>query len=219
MNLMPPIPPGRRYFRVGLVVIILWLLNLALVAGWVWNEQEDVNARMDKKVEQGHVKQAEVRKRVHEYQLFMKEYGPTLQYRDSVEKLDEASMMWSDSIAILTDHLPGGSQLFQAKAGQKQLDGWADFSTRENAVQYLDELKKDSRVKEAYLDCLGSHCADKDLLSLKKSKGAQVAHFHVILHVGEEDEAPANLPSSDQTPTTPPPSSKEETGQINKGGG
>ncbi|SDX42843.1 hypothetical protein SAMN05444487_11752 [Marininema mesophilum] len=220
MNLMPSIPPGKRYFRLGLIIIILWLFNLALVVGWVWKEQSIATERLEKKVDKGKLQQADTRNRVHEYKNFMNEYGPTVRYRKSVEALDESTINWSDSLSILTEHLPKGATLFQAKADNDLLDGWAVFPTPETSINYLDELKKDSRVKEAYLDCFGSQCAEK--FTLLKKAGTQIAHFHVTLQEETEGNdpltaSPVPIQNTGGKKSTTPPGKKTEKKERGEG--
>ncbi|MFC4077133.1 hypothetical protein [Salinithrix halophila] len=188
MNLMPPESPGRRYFRFGLVIIILWLLHLAAFTAWLWMEQAQTVDRLEQSAKEAMVGHLEAQKKVKERQAFMEQYGPTIRYRDTVEKLTKDRVTWTEALEVIEKALPTGVKLFQAKAEGRRFDGWAVFPTAGEAATFLEALNKEPRVEQAYLDCLGRNCAEKAPLK-KAGKEAQLLHFHFVLQGTEAEDA------------------------------
>lgn len=182
MNLMPPVPAGRRYFRLGWILILLWLLNFAFFMGWYFNQQYLKVIEMEENHRAQMQTFQEEREMVDSHQRFMKRFGPEVGYRDAVEALEKNRILWAEGLQWVNDHLPAGVELFHAEADGRRMDGWAVFPSLSEASAFLESLKKDTHVEEVSLDCLGKNCAG-GTPPQKMDRGAQILHFHFLLKV------------------------------------
>lgn len=188
MNLMPPVPTGRRYFRLGLTLILLWLVHFAFFMGWYFNEQYLKVIKMEENHRERMKTFREEREKVDSHRGFMKRFGPEVGYREAVEELEKNRILWADGLRLVNDHLPAGVELFHAEADGGRMDGWAVFPSLSEAAAFLESLKKETRAEEVSLDCLGKNCSG-GTPPKKMDQGAQILHFHFFLKVqpGIED--------------------------------
>jgi hypothetical protein len=188
MNLMPPVPAGRRYFRLGLTLILLWLAHFAFFMGWYFNEQYLKAIGMEETHRARMKAFREDREKVDSHRRFMKRFGPEVRYRKSVEELEKNRILWADGLRLVNDHLPAGVELFHAEADGRRMDGWAVFPSLSEAAAFLEALKGEERAEQVSLDCLGKNCAG-DAAPKKVDQGEQILHFHFFLKVqsGTED--------------------------------
>lgn len=191
MNLMPPVPPGKRYFRLGLTLILLWLAHFAFLMGWLFNEKYEQAIRLEEGAGTRLEAFLEARDRVTSHQRFMKRYGPEVGYRESVEELEKERILWAEGLRLVNDKLPAGVELFQVEAEGRRMDGWAVFPSLSEAAAFMEKLKKDDGIEQISLDCLGKNCVNPPP-SKKITGGAQVLHFHFFLKAPPENKDPAN---------------------------
>ncbi|PTX53683.1 hypothetical protein C8P63_1273 [Melghirimyces profundicolus] len=206
---MPPVPPGRRYFGWGLVLILCWLVQLTALAGWFFTTEFREAARMQETHQSQAMADLKAREKVGRYQEFMKRYGPEVRYRQSVQKAEEGRVLWSDGLRVVNEKLPAGTELFRSEAEGRRMDGWAVFPSGSEAAVFLESLKQDARVDGVFLDCLGKSCGE-DALPEPPAKGEQVLHFHFTLKPSSEEkrteaETASPAPEASEPEGTPLP--------------
>ncbi|SMO85814.1 hypothetical protein SAMN06264849_11048 [Melghirimyces algeriensis] len=138
----------------------------------------------------------EAREKVAAYEDFMKQHGSKIQYRKSVEKLEERRVLWSEGLRLVNEKLPAGTELFRSEANGRRMDGWAVFSSGSEAAHFLESLKKDVRVKGVFLDCFGTNCAEDAPLD-KKEDGKKILHFHFTWKLRSDQDGQSPSSTSD----------------------
>lgn len=188
MNLLPPPSPGRRYFTLGLVIVLVWLLHFAAFAYWLIGEQRGAEERLEAEAKALHEQQREVERIVRSNQAFMKEHGPAIAYRDAVDALLDGRVIWQDGLDAVYDTLPVGVSPLRMEANGSRLDGWALFPTPTEATAFIESLQEEEAVEEVSLRCLGRQCVDGP--SLAEIDGdKQVLHFQLLLRRATPDPA------------------------------
>ncbi|OYD06205.1 PilN domain-containing protein [Paludifilum halophilum] len=177
MNFMPPQPAGRRFFTLGLIVILLWLVHFAFFAFWIYLEQVQQETRLQKAHDQVQSERMEAQDQVQKHEQFMKRYGPAITYREAAQDLRKNRVSWSQAIGIVNKNLPSGVSLIRAEGKGSRFDGWVVFSSPSEAAAFLKDLKKDPRAKDVYLDCMGRRCNDETTPNPLEGE-AQIVHFH-----------------------------------------
>jgi cell division protein FtsB len=180
VNLLPTPPAGRRYFTLGLILILLWLVHFAGFAYWLFQEQSRVESQVAAETQALRDRQAEARTTVAEHQAFMDEHGPVIRFRDAVDALREGRLIWQEGLNTLYGTLPTESTLIRVEATGPRLDGWATVTSASEAAVFLDALQEQDPVQEVGLHCLGRSCEGVPPLT-ESDREQQVLHFHLVL--------------------------------------
>lgn len=177
MNLMPPQPPGRRYFTLGIIVILLWWAHFATFAVWLYLEQIQQAEQLEQIHEEAESKVGNARKQVGNHEDFMKKYASELDYRVAVKGLENKNLPWSEAMDIIDKALLGNGTLTGAQVEGNRFQGEAVFSSGEDAAIFLGKLSKNPQITKVFLDCIGSQCEGRKGADTME-EGEQRVRFH-----------------------------------------
>ncbi|PTM60035.1 hypothetical protein [Desmospora activa] len=180
MNLLPQPPAGRRYFTLGLVIVLLWLLHFAGFAYWLIGEQREVEQRLEAEAKSLRDQQREAERTVRSHQAFMNQHGTTITYRDAVDALRDGRLIWQDGLNAVYDTLPANVSPLRMEANGSRLDGWVMFASPPEAVDFLESLQEQNAVEDVSLRCLGRQCDGVSPLPEEEGDG-QMLHFQLKL--------------------------------------
>ncbi|MDR6227370.1 hypothetical protein [Desmospora profundinema] len=186
MNLLPSPPAGRRYFTLGLIIILLWLIHFAGFSYWLFTEQSRLEDRLAAETKAVRDQQLEAKQVVQDHEAFMNEHGSVIRFRDAADALRDGRLIWQEGLNTVYDTLPAGAPLIRAEAKGPRLDGWAVFPSASEAAVFLDSLKDQGPVEEVVLHCLGRYCEGAPPTELDQKE--QLLHFHLVIRqVSSED--------------------------------
>lgn len=188
MNLMPPQPPGRRYFTLGIIVILLWWAHFATFAVWLYLEQIQQAEQLEQVHEEAEAKMGNARKQVRNHEAFMKKYASELDYRVAVKGLENKNLPWSEAMNIIDKALPVNGTLSWVLVEGNQFQGEAVFSSGEEAAAFLGKLSKNPQITKVFLDCIGSQCEGKGMETVKEGEQRVRFHFQFRMPPIEEKE-------------------------------
>ena len=196
MNFLPPQPIYKRFFYSFLVGILLLVSGLGLgvfyakkVAGARVSALEAEVAEKRKQLNQA----IQLKKRE---ERFYEKQQPVIDYEKTIQKVEDSQLRWKEAADQVHQSLPSGTDLFRLQGLGDQLDGWAYFSSIQEATTFLQQLveKKSDLYQEAWIECIGDRCMKEDP---KKTGNQVLVHFRLDLKREKGEEEPSeNLSSS-----------------------
>ncbi|MCS1351439.1 hypothetical protein [Mechercharimyces sp. CAU 1602] len=154
IDLMPPIPLARRWYKLWISLIVLFLATILVLSGWIYYKQmvaiQEVEA--ENKVIEADYKV--VREIVNDEEMITSD--PSYLYGERVEQLMKERIDWTEGLELIDSALPSGANLFQLQVVENELKGWAAFHSYSDAASFTEKMKLNNTVTSFSLEAVES---------------------------------------------------------------
>ncbi|SEN34233.1 hypothetical protein [Lihuaxuella thermophila] len=176
VNLMPPIPAGRRFFSWWVSLIVLILSSLVIFGVWVYREQSRQTAGLGKQIAAYLPEESKIRAKVKEREEFTADHRAVLDYQKTVQNLRSENMDWDQALGLMESALPAEGRIFNVQVKGRKLEAMAAFSSLDGIAYFQDQMKKSASVKDFVIESVEEAGAVREVQI--KPDTAKVIRFH-----------------------------------------